>query len=582
MIRWRFVLTRVIIVIAVLALIRWSVGPLVHYASLQTLQGIVGAQAEIAQTEVGFFPPRLRYTDVKISNPRRSKAYQNAFAAEQVEFVLDGKALLDRRFVVSNGRISGIRTGEERETSGHLEKVITPKSDEPSFLARQLSSLGQQAIGKLHDSVSNLETVQRSEEIRRQWKDEYESLASRASELEKEIRVIIDDARGIDNPLRDLPRLQATIERANKLQIEAKTIRDRMNALPQRVQADWLVIEEAKRNDLAQVQHYIPGPVDSMENLGPGLLGEIVRTQVQSIKDYLSTAREVADLTVLAPEREERCRGANIALVPGGRPTSFLVRHCQLDGAARINGDSFTLKGAVENLTTQTERLQDPLRARFRLEGPRVVRVDFQRFYNEPEHLLPRDVLTVHWPKLQVSSQQGSVSSDLRLTATGGDLDLFVQIEAVGEYLQGQLISRQSQTNLELQASPRYADLAIVRSLQRTVSEIDHLEVSATFEGTFRGIDLQLATSLSNVLSRGVRTAVQEQVADSKRQLNERIEQEHREHVQKLQQWLSQQHESTQKLLAKADQEIDSLKGRLTSELPAASTYLGRLRSSLK
>lgn len=583
MIRWRFLLTRVLLVVAVLALLRWSLGPLVQFASVQTLQRSVGARVDIAQTRVGLFPPRIQYVDFEVGDPREEKAMANAFSARTVDLTLDGNALMHRRWVVREGRISGIQVGGQRATSGHLD-VAPPESpsDQPSMLTKLVGGLSSAALDKLESAANDLETVRRSQQIRDRWKTDYQELARRAKALEDEIREIREQARGIDNPLRDLPRLQATLERAKAMRQEMVSLRARMDQLPTQVRTDWIAMEEAKQIDLERINDSLPAPVDSPHDLGPELLRDVVQTQVNLVQQYLNSARQIADWTVRKPETTERQRGDDIRLVKAPLPPRTLVRKCQVDGIMSIDRDAYTLTGVLENLTSETERLTEPLRARLRLEGPRVVRIDYQRHYPHDGELMPRDVLVVHWPKLDLPSQQLGNADDVQLAIAGGPLDLYVQVEAVGDRLRGQLVSRQPGAQLDLKAAPKYEKLAAVKSLKQTLGDVDAIEVQANFTGSWRQMDLDLNTNLSGAFRRGLQDAAREQVLASRELLRQRIEREHRQQMAKLQEWLGEQQTMTRDLLAKADNEIDELKEKLTRELPEASIYVGKLKQGLR
>ncbi len=583
MIRWRFVIKRILIVIAILALLRWSLGPLAQFASIWTLESTAGARVDIAHTRVGFFPPRLQYIDVQIGDARKGKEMVNAFAADSVDLTLDGNALLHRRFVASDGRISGIRIGGQRTTSGHLEKSPEPDSpsDGPSLIGQLLGELGGSAVEGLQSVGNSLETVQRSDAIRRRWKQDYAALEDRAKALEVEVRRIRDEAKGIDNPLRDLPKLQATIARAEAVRKELISIRQKLDSLPAQVQADWVALDEAKRMDLQRVREFIPASVEQPERMGPALLKQIVQAQVQGVRDYLDSAREIADWTVASPNLAERTRGDEIRLVNTPPQPSVLIQRCQLDGLMSINDDAYTIMGILENLTHQTDRLDEPFRARLRLEGPRTVRVDFKRHY-DAQGGKPRDVLIAHWPNLQLDRTQLGKPSEAQLAIEGGKLDLYVQIEAIGNQMRGQLVSRQADTQVRLETADKYARLAAIQSLQNSLAAIDHVEVQANFAGTWSDLDMSLATNLTAALSRGLTNALTDQVAASRQQLESKIEAEHREQMRTLQAWLSEQHAEARDVLAQADTQIDTLKAKLASELPAASTYLGKLGSTLR
>ena len=107
MIRWRYVSTRLFVLLAVLMLLRWGLGPVANFLTIRGLQSITGAKVEIAQTRVGMFPPRVHYTDLRVADPRSDKQMRDVVRAESVNLVIDGDALMHRRWVARDGRITG-------------------------------------------------------------------------------------------------------------------------------------------------------------------------------------------------------------------------------------------------------------------------------------------------------------------------------------------------------------------------------------------------------------------------------------------------------------------------------------------
>ena len=62
MIRWRFVLTRLLIVVAFLALLRWGMGPVAQYVTVRSLETATGSKVDIKDTQVGLFPPSIHFS----------------------------------------------------------------------------------------------------------------------------------------------------------------------------------------------------------------------------------------------------------------------------------------------------------------------------------------------------------------------------------------------------------------------------------------------------------------------------------------------------------------------------------------
>ena len=584
MIRWRFISIRLLVVVLVLLLLRWSASPIAEWFIVYTLQNATGAKVEIAATDVGLFPPRIRLTKLVLADP--GKEMRNAFEAEDVLLTIDGDALLRRRYEISDGRITGIRIGGDRETSGALDLAPEPEpetTDEPSAISQWCQQLAGDAEENIEAFGESLATVRTSKEIRDQWEARYESLRQQAQTLEDNVRVLKSNARSIDNPLRDLPALQETLRRAEEIKKELLSISQQLDAMPAQVRSDMVALEEAREQDRQRIRSYLPASEAGQETqLGPELLASLVRDQIQQVRDYLQSGQAIADATVASPKME-RIRGEDVLL--GGSPApAWLVRRCELSGYMEVNSEEYQLVGVLENFTTDHLNQDGPLHARMRLDGPRVVRIDYQRDYSptlqggQP----PRDHLKIHWPNLPLPSRKVGKASEAALVIDGGQLQLWVDIETQGDKIEGRLVSRQEQTSLGLTTKDSLAKNVFVQSLNRSLAAVDHVDVDATFKGTWREMDLQIATSLTDQLKDGMTSAINESLAATQQKLANRVDEEYRKQSLELERWLGSQQTAARELLAKADEAVTSMSKKLVAELGAPDAYLGRLRGGLK
>lgn len=578
MIRWRFVLTRLFVIVVVLMLLRWGLGPVASYMTTRSLEAMTGAKVEVAEATVGLFPPRVYYTDVRIADPRDGKHLRDAFRAESVDFVIDGDALLHRRWVAREGRISGIQIGSARETSGHIESAETVESSEgPSFL----STLVGQATSKLSEqaeqAIGDLETVQRSKQIRSKWETRYAELAQQANDLEKQIRSIRDGIRGIKNPLRDGPKLNRMVGQANQVRQELASVRAAIDALPEDLQSDLASLQQAKQMDLAKVDAYVPGDLASSENFGIDLVAEAVRQQVSRVKEYLESGRTLADYTVVAPA-SDRNRGVSFQLNPQPEP-AVMIRLCEVGGVLRADGKQFTMTGILENLTPTPERLREPTRARLRLEGPETLRVDYVRDRRQAADI---DLLTLHWPEMEAKPIRLGKPSDAQLSIAGGQRELWVQIRTQGDEITGRLVSKQTGATIALAVDPEYADTVAVVAFQESMAAVDRIEIDADFGGTWDDIDLDLHCNLNTILRRASQQALTSQLEDAKTRLAAKIEKTHYDEALSLQRWLGTQQRQARSLLADADQSIQEMNQKVLDEVGNADAYLGKLRGAIR
>lgn len=578
MIRWQFIITRLIVVVALIVLLGWGLVPIAHFATIRSIETITGAKVDIDRTHVGFFPPRIAYSNVSIADPRSDKEMRDAFRADLMSFAIDGEALLHRRFVAREGRITGIQIDTARDTSGHYESTEAPsESDSPSMLSRLFGAAAAKATDQAEAIAGDLETVRRSKEIRARWEKEYESLVLRARQLEKQIRTVRDEARGIDNPLRDWPALERTLAQAKQARSDLMTVRQSIDSLPDRLQADLAQLDEAKQIDLAKAQEYLPGDYADSGDAGIEMISRVVRDQIERVRGYLEGGRTIASYTVVAPE-SDRQRGTDYDLDRLDRP-GFMVRYCEVGGLFRSGGETYSMTGIVENMTPTPELLAEPTRALLRLEGPDVVRVDYIRDRRKGADV---DLVKLHWPNTVAKPVRIGNENDAGVTIAGGNRELWVQIRTDGDQLQGRLVSKQSDLSMTLNVNPKYADTPAAAALRDSLAGVDRVEVDARFEGTWSDLDFDVKSNLSGILSRATRQAIDSQLSDTRAKLTAKINQEHAAQVLALRQWLGSRQSEARSLLASADKSIEEMSQKVLDEVGDADAYLGKtLRSAI-
>lgn len=581
MIRWRFIIPRILLVAVIILIIHYGLPPAVRYVTVTAIESATGAKVEMASVDVGLFPPRVRYSELQIANPGEDKSMRNLAQAESVDLIIDGAALLRRRYVIQNARITGLQFDSDRSTSGHIERETEPESTEPSMAMKWLSGWMNSAVDSAKAQVDNLvessETRRRGDQIRRRWKTEYELLAKRAEDLEVAIKDVHQTAKGIENPLRDWPRVDATLTKARSIQEELVSVRKTLDAMPAQVQADILSMEKAKQADLKRAREALPFDVADGEKLGPGLLVRAVRSQIDTMRGYLDTGREVSEWTVVKP-KVERCRGEAIDLEKGNHLPSVLVRRCEVAGALRADGKQYTLAGILENLTPQAKLLDDPMRARIRLQGEQTIRLDYVRD-NSGE--IAKEMLTMHWPEIQAPTIRLGSNDVMDLDIRDGKTELWVQLNTHGDQIEGRLVSRRLGTRIELSGPDKVVRTPMFTTLKNSLAAVDRIEVDANFVGTWKDPEFKISSNLTEVLKTGIRDATTGQIAATRERMEAEVNRVYTDQVGQLQSWLADQQLKTNEMLAKADNTVQDISRKVMAETNKADAYLGRLRGNL-
>lgn len=582
MIRWSFVLTRLIIVVAIIMLLRWGLGPVASYVTIKGFESATGAKVEIGSAHVGLFPPSISYSDFRVADPRKGKQMEDMFRAESIELVIDGDAMLHRRWVVRDGKITGLEIGADRDSSGHYEdeqeEAAPSPSDAPSFLTRMIAATTDSLSAEASALTENLETVRRSREIRDRWESEYDSLVVRARNLEKQIRSVRDEARGIDNPLRDWPQLQRTLEQAKQARNELMAVRQAIDTLPEQLQSDLASLDEAKKIDMQKVNQFVPGDLQNGDDFGIDMLKFAVQKQIDQIREYLDGGRTIANYTVVAPE-SERSRGEDFDLLGDAQLSALLVRRCEVGGLMRANGKMYTLKGIVENLTPTPELLREPTLVKFQLDGPDVVRVEYAVDRRRGADV---DLLTLHWPQMEAKPLRLGSQHEAGIKISGGQRELWVQLRSEGENVEGRFVSKQTGLQMKLAVDSKFEKSAAVQSLQSSLDAVDRIEIDANFSGQWNDLALKMHTNLGQVFRRATQDAVNDQIVASKQKLQEQVDKAHLEQTLALREWLTSQQSEARSLLASADKSIEEMSQKVMSEVGDADVYLGKLRGAFE
>ncbi|MEL6107724.1 MAG: TIGR03545 family protein [Planctomycetota bacterium] len=584
MIRWRFLITRLLVVVVVLLLVSIALSPVARYVTVKGLQAATGAKVDIADADVTLFPPSIRYEFVQIADPRDGKELRDAIRADAIELSLDNAALLRRRWVVESGRIVGLQIGADREESGHFE--VDPEEEEVAstsqrgsgILSKMLSGLTSNLEDQATDAVANLETARRAEEIKARYRLQYERLIQQAKDLESRVRAFRDSVEGIENPLRDWENLERSMATANEARAEWKSIMAKIDALPEQFKADIAALDDARQADLRRVDQFVPGNLEDSKNFGVDLITASVKSQLEKIQQYCQTGRTLANYTVVAPE-SDRQRGVDVDLFGGKRLPQMLVKRCEVSGLMRDDGNAYTMTGVVENMTNQPELLEQPLRAQLQLEGPQFLKVDYVRDRRNESDV---DLVTLHWPACDVAETSLGKDADAMVYLAGGSREVWVQLRTEGDGVSGRFVSKQTGTRIRLEVDSKYASLPATEALRQSLAAVDLVEIDAGFSGTWDKYQLQLNTNLDEILGDATRRAVESQLAQSRQRLAAQIDRVHSEQTEKLTQWFAGKQVEALTLSAGTDGLVEALNEKLFGGVDSAEVTLGRLREYLR
>lgn len=578
----------------VITALTYAASPLAQLLTQRYFREHVDSEFTAEQVEVGFFPPRLTYSDVRVE-PLGSVAREGRnrpLTAQSVDLVFDSAELLRRRAVVHAASVKGLVL----ETQTPIEILAADRqptnpvpsydqsadaADKASAALGRLLDMGRGVDGSIEERAAAIaerfETQRRSDQIRRRWKGEYALLTQRAAELEAVVAALQEAAERTENPLRDRPRTEAALARAKEIRGELAEVRRALEDLPARVQGEILTLDAARQNDLRALRELEAEIGFDSELLGGDLLSGPIAAWIDNAARYLETGRELSQGNVFPPPAPRRGRRVNLA----GRttPPAWLVRRLEVEGTLLSAKRPYELTGIIENLSPQREMPDgsvslalQPVVARLRLEGESTVRLEYK---SDPSSADAKETLTLHLPEADASTLR--IGDDaVGLDICGGRGELWVRLTKNGDQLEGRLVSCRTAARIQLIATDTNEQRsAVLSAMQAGFAGVDRVEVDAAFSLDAQQLRLDVETNLDGILQKTVRDAAASRTAAIRQRLEGELEQLYAARVSGLQQWLAGQQSETRDVLARADATVQELSERLLDGPGRAEAYLG-------
>ncbi|MCA9109720.1 MAG: hypothetical protein KDA52_07220, partial [Planctomycetaceae bacterium] len=210
MLRWSYLVPRVLIATIIWAFFAFGFDPLLRYGLVSTGESIIGAKVDVASLTTQLSPPELRLSHVEMADPRRTN--DNLFDFGELRVRLAGEPLLHRKYVIEEATLDGLRVNADRLSDGSLDPTEDSAGEGMDLgpLKRQLELVGLRwyddlvATAKKELDPGSLETVQVTNAIEEEWRTRIDDLKLRIDELQERIDGMQDVTRVKGKPLEQL------------------------------------------------------------------------------------------------------------------------------------------------------------------------------------------------------------------------------------------------------------------------------------------------------------------------------------------------------------------------------------------
>ena len=355
MFRWSYIVPRLLLILAVCLFLRYGVNPLAKYLLISSAQSAIGARVELGNLQASLLEGDLYLADMRVADPNNPS--KNILEAKHTLLNIDRDALLHRKYVITEGKLSGLQFDTDRATDGHLAH----SEAEENAMAQRLRQHGEQWLDgfleRLETDVRDeLETVRVTEELMRRWPAEYEQINKDVTGLQRRIdglKQVYDEMRV--NPLRSVGYYQKRLGEIQQLQQEFARLQSEAKRLRQQTTIDREAIVRAKENDERKIRETLQLDNLSPQRLSEYLLGEDIARQVAGALKWVHRGRAVLDVANAKPDLEgTRSYGVIVPFTQRATP-DVLFQSLVFDGKTLHDQQELHFQGKLQDLTTQPE-----------------------------------------------------------------------------------------------------------------------------------------------------------------------------------------------------------------------------------
>ncbi len=537
-------------------LIRWgAVGPLLGLIFLITVfvvffldsvarwaiirggEAVFGARVEIGSVSVKLGQSALFVNRMAVAD--KSAPMQNLFEFNKSAFDLSALPLLEKKIIIDQASVTGLRFGTPRKTSGALPFV----EKKPGFVGKAVERLSSQvedfALGKLDaakqfvdpKTVVNpqaLKSLKAGEQAKATLSESPKALENdlkslnaeeRARELKARVAAVGKGGSGLEGALKtaeDVKRLQTDI-RAFQADLEKtkQTMTSRIETAKNAV-AD---VKKARDEDWAQVKSLVSLPSLDKESIARSVFGPSVVSQVERLLGYVHTARQYMPAKAAAPPPPPRGQGRTIEFPRYNVLPRFLLKKAQLTGEVGQE-KPLAFDGTLADITSNPTLWGRPAVAL--VKGGQGSRLLNARIVMDHTKETPREEFQGQYSGFAIGNKTVGQEGSLTLALSQGTGVAHVDVGINGNQLNGKLAFGAQQLNVQPSitlGSNSPLGQRLTQNLTSSLSRVKSLDVGVGLNGTLTSPAFTVTSNIGSLVADAMKNALGAEVAQQEQAL---------------------------------------------------------------
>jgi len=529
--RKSYIVPRLVLLALVWAFFFFAFDPLLKWGLIKGIEKGAKARVEIASLHTTLLHPSLKLTGFALADSKAE--YTNLLEFSELSFSAEGAPLLEKKLVVDEASLSGLRFGAPRKTSGKLpfvkeepsQLVDAMTAESKNFALDRAADVKAGAVADYKVSPDDLESVKLAKRLEEDYNKDYKNISERLDTKKYQdgldaLKARYEKAKGEANFVKQAKDYAEIAKEVKKLTTDFNKDKGEAEAALAKARDSFIAVDEARRKDVENVMSRMKLPSLDAQSLARMLAGPAIAEKTAQGMKWMAIAKKYMPDNTKGVLKNEVRRGREVHFPKEKSYPTLLVRRLALSGELGLE-DPLSYSGAIEGLTTQPQVYGRPTTVVIKgAKGARRLDLKASLDASGAEIRTESSLLYAGMPVKQL--QLGSPSSFM-VDITGATGSFEGTLKTAGERLDGKAAMRLAGASFRPKADNIKA--APLRSaVESAFSGLSSALIETGISGTVKAPKLTINTDLANALSKAFSGAMGAEVKKAQEQAQQKID----------------------------------------------------------
>ncbi len=490
---------------------------------------LVGARVDLDKADLSFMPLGLTLFRLQVTNP--DEPMRNGVEIDRLAMGIDSLHLLERKVIIDEMAVQGVRFDTPRQKSGALTQKGRPEKHGKEGTGFKMPQL---QVADVKDVLSRetLETLELARNFEEQLARDQAQWQQRLADLPDQQKLTSYQARL--QKVKSSSGLAGLVTGATELEAVRKEVKADLDQL-KKAQNDFTALSDSYQGKLAQLknapQQDIKRLVDKyglsaqgFGNMSALLFGEKIGGMVRTGSSWYEKAQPLLQRQKNKQKSAEvikplRGKGVTVRFKEDAPLPDFLIR--KIDASVVLAAGE--LRGTINNVTPDQDVLGAPMTLAFagdKLQGLRSLRLDGVFDHVQPDKV--QDSLTLQLRDYEVRKTTLSSAKQFPVTLASALADLSVGAKLRNRDVDATVLTSIKAATFTTDKAAQEGNL-LSQALADAVAGVNRVEVKAVITGPVDDYSVGVSSDLDGVLKGAVSKTLTKQSAQFEQELKDAV-----------------------------------------------------------